>query len=62
MPDSDLTLDLQQDLIHQFTLGWSKKTFIYFKNYILSAKSLDQMFQKFDIIIYLEGIQIKDNI
>ena len=54
MPDFDLTLDLPQDLLHHFTLGWGKKSFIYFKNNILSAESLDQMCQIFDVIIWKE--------
>ena len=54
MPEFDLTLDLPQDLLHHFTLGWGKKSFIYFKNDILSAESLDQMCQIFDVIIWKE--------
>ena len=54
LPNFDLTLDFPQDLLHHFTLGWGKKSFIYFKNEILNEASLDQICQIFDQIIWKE--------
>ena len=50
----DVTQDLPADLLHHFTLGWGKKSFIFFKNEILSDDSLDQLCQIFDQIIWKE--------
>ena len=50
----DMTQDLPADILHHFTLGWCKKSFIYLKDEILSAESLDQICQIFDQIPWKE--------
>ena len=50
----DLTQDLPADLLHHFTLGWGKKSFIFFKNEILSDEALNQLCEILDQIIWKE--------
>ena len=50
----DLTTDLPSDILHHFTLGWGKKSFIYLKNDILSDDALDKLCQIFDQLIWKE--------
>ena len=50
----DLTKDLPVDLLHHFTLGWGKKSFIFLKNDILSVEELENICEVFDQIIWKE--------
>ena len=50
----DMTVDLPQDILHHFTLGWGKKSFIFLKNEILSEDSLNYICQIFDQMFWKE--------
>jgi len=50
----DLTTDIPMDILHHFTLGWVKKSFIFLKNEILSDEALNQVCEVFDQIIWKE--------
>ena len=50
----DLTKDFPSDILHHFLLGWGKKSYIFFKNEVLSAEALDQLCHIFDQLIWNE--------
>ena len=50
----DLTQDLPADVLHHFTLGWGKKSFIFLKNDVLAEESLNKLCLIFDKIIWKE--------
>ena len=54
LPNFDLTTDLPADILHHFTLGWVKKSFIALKNEILSADSLEKICEVLDNVIWKE--------